>query len=96
VLVVCLAGGWYGGQIFPLAFIGAGTALVVSELVGSSATLSLVAAGFVAASAVGIRRPLLALILGFILFPQGTWLAMLLAAAISISMLNKRPVSLEH
>jgi H+/Cl- antiporter ClcA len=96
VLVVCLAGGWYGGQIFPLAFIGAGTALAVGELVGSSATLSLVAAGFVAASAVGIRRPLLALILGFILFPQGTWLAMLLAAAISISMLNKRPVSLEH
>ena len=96
VLVVCLAGGWYGGQIFPLAFIGAGTALVVGELVGSSATLSLVAAGFVAASAVGIRRPLLALILGFVLFPQTTWLAMLLAAAISISMLTKRPVSLEH
>lgn len=96
VLVVCLAGGWYGGQIFPLAFIGAGVALVVSDLVGSSATLSLVAAGFVAASAVGIRRPLLALILGFVLFPQTTWLAMLLAAAISISMLNKRPVSLEH
>jgi H+/Cl- antiporter ClcA len=96
VLVVCLAGGWYGGQIFPLAFIGAGTALVVVELVGSSATLSLVAAGFVAASAVGIRRPLLALILGFVLFPQTTWLAMLLAAAISISMLNKRPVLLEH
>jgi H+/Cl- antiporter ClcA len=96
VLVVCLAGGWYGGQIFPLGFIGAGTALMVSDLVGSSATLSLVAAGFVAASAVGIRRPLLALILGFMLFPQTTWLAMLLAAAISISMLNKRPVSLEH
>jgi H+/Cl- antiporter ClcA len=96
VLVFCLAGGWYGGQIFPLAFIGAGTALVVAELAGSSATLSLVAAGFVAASAVGIRRPLLALILGFVLFPQTTWLAMLLAAAISISMLNKRPVTLEH
>ena len=96
VLIVCLAGGWYGGQIFPLAFIGASSALVVSDLVGSTATLSLVAAGFVAASAVGIRRPLLALILGFVLFPQTTWLAMLLAAAISISMLNKRPVSLEH
>jgi H+/Cl- antiporter ClcA len=96
VLIVCLAGGWYGGQIFPLAFIGASSALVVAELVGSSATLSLVAAGFVAASAVGIRRPLLALILGFVLFPQTTYLAMLLAAAISISMLNKRPVSLAH
>ena len=96
MLVVCLAGGWYGGQIFPLAFIGASSALVIAELVGSSATLSLVAAGFVAASAVGIRRPLLALILGFVLFPQTTYLAMLLAAAISISMLNKRPVNLEH
>ena len=94
VLVACLAGGWYGGQIFPLAFIGAGTALLVGELVNSSATLGLVAAGFVAASAVGIRRPALALLLGFVLFPSTTYIPMLLATVIAVAIIGKRSAEL--
>ena len=94
VLIACLAGGWYGGQIFPLAFIGAGTALVVAELVNSSATLGLVAAGFVAASAVGIRRPALALLLGFVLFPATTWIPMLFATVIAVAVIGKRSAEL--
>ena len=94
VLIACLAGGWYGGQIFPLAFIGAGTALLVAELVNSSSTLGLVAAGFVAASAVGIRRPALALLLGFVLFPSTTWIPMLLATVIAVAVIGKRSAEL--
>ena len=94
VLIACLAGGWYGGQIFPLAFIGAGTALVVTELVNSSATLGLVAAGFVAASAVGIKRPAFALLIGFILFPSTTWIPMLLATVIAVAVIGKRSAEL--
>jgi H+/Cl- antiporter ClcA len=94
VLIACLAGGWYGGQIFPLAFIGAGTALVVAELVNSSATLGLVAAGFVAASAVGLRRPALALLLGFVLFPATTWIPMLFATVIAVAVIGKRSAEL--
>lgn len=94
VLIACLAGGWYGGQIFPLAFIGAGTALVVTDLVNSSATLGLVAAGFVAASAVGIRRPALALLLGFVLFPSTTYIPMLLATVIAVAVIGKRSAEL--
>lgn len=94
VLIACLAGGWYGGQIFPLAFIGAGTALLVADIVDSSATLGLVAAGFVAASAVGIRRPALALLLGFVLFPSMTWIPMLLATVIAVAVIGKRSAEL--
>jgi H+/Cl- antiporter ClcA len=94
VLIACLAGGWYGGQIFPLAFIGAGTALIVTDLVNSSATLGLVAAGFVAASAVGIRRPALALLLGFVLFPSTTYIPMLLATVIAVAVIGKRSAEL--
>lgn len=94
VLIACLAGGWYGGQIFPLAFIGAGAALVVAELVNSSATLGLVAAGFVAASAVGIKRPAFALLIGFILFPSTTWIPMLLATVIAVAVIGKRSAEL--
>ena len=94
VLIACLAGGWYGGQIFPLAFIGAGTALVIAELVSSSATLGLAAAGFVAASAVGIKRPAFALLIGFILFPASTWVPMLLATVIAVAVIGKRSAEL--
>lgn len=94
VLIACLAGGWYGGQIFPLAFIGAGTALVVTDLVNSSATLGLVAAGFVAASAVGIKRPAFALLIGFILFPSSTWIPVLLATVIAVAVIGKRSAEL--
>lgn len=94
VLVACLAGGWYGGQIFPLAFIGAGTALIVTDLVNSSATLGLVAAGFVAASAVGIKRPVFALLIGIIMFPSTTWIPMLLATVVAVAVIGNKSTEL--
>ena len=94
VLIACLAGGWCGGQIFPLAFIGAGTALMIGELVNSTAVLGLVAAGFVAASAAGIKRPAFALLIGFILFPTSTGIPMLLATVIAVAVIGKRSAEL--
>jgi H+/Cl- antiporter ClcA len=85
VVVVCLAGGWYGGQIFPLAFIGSALGLAVNEFTNSSTPLTFVAAGFVAAAAVGIRKPVLAFLLGALLFPKQTWIPMLLATAIAMA-----------
>ena len=67
---------------------------MVAELVNSSATLGLVAAGFVAASAVGIRRPALALLLGFVLFPSTTYIPMLLATVIAVAIIGKRSAEL--
>lgn len=94
VLVACLAGGWYGGQIFPLAFIGAGTALLIADVVNSSATLGLVAAGFVAASAVGIKRPALALLIGFVMFPATTLIPMLLATVVAVVVIGNKSIEL--
>lgn len=96
VVLVCLAGGWYGGQIFPLAFIGSALALAISEFVNSPAPLALVAAGFVAASAVGIKRPIIALFLGLLLFPKETWIPMLLATAIAIATTDKDKAAISH
>jgi len=94
VLVACLAGGWYGGQIFPLAFIGATAALIIADLVNSSATLGLVAAGFVAASAVGIKRPAFALLIGLIMFPATTWIPMLLATVVAVAVIGNKSAEL--
>ncbi len=83
VLVVCLAAGWFGGQIFPMAFIGVAIALSFGQIVGSTATLALAAVGFVAGVTVGIRKPILALLCGLLFFPAETWLPMLLAIAVA-------------
>jgi H+/Cl- antiporter ClcA len=65
-------------------------------MVNSSATLALVAAGFVAATAVGIKRPVFALLIGFILFPATTWIPMLLATAVAIAIIGNRSAELTH
>ena len=85
VVVVCLAGGWYGGQIFPLAFVGSALGLAINAFTQSGTPLTFAAAGFVAASAVGIRKPALALLLGILLFPKETWISMLLATVVAIA-----------
>lgn len=83
VLMLCLAAGWFGGQIFPMAFIGVAVALSVGQIVSSPATLALAAVGFAAAVTVGVRKPLLSIIFGLLFFPAGTWVPMVLAVAIA-------------
>lgn len=93
VLLACLAGGWFGGQIFPMAFIGAALSLAVGDIVGSHASLMLAGVGFVAASTVGLRKPLLSLIFGLLFFPTGTWLAMALAAGLASTLIAENAAS---
>lgn len=87
VVVVCLAGGWYGGQIFPLAFAGAATALAFGQVVHSPSTLALTGVGYVAANVVNLRKPLLVLIIFMLFFPPSAWLAMVLAAGIATALI---------
>ena len=93
VVVVVLAGGWFGGQIFPLAFAGAAIALAFGQVVDSSATLALTAAGYVAACVVNLRKPVLVLVIFMFLFPSSTWLAMAIAMAIGSMLMSKESAS---
>lgn len=79
LLVVTLACGYFGGQIFPVGFAGAAMALAIGQAVGVDSTITLVAAGFVAGAAVGVRRPVFTLLLMILFFPSGVWPAMALA-----------------
>ena len=90
VLVACLAGGWFGGQIFPMAFIGATIALSLGDLATSSDALLLAGVGFVAAVNVSLRRPILSIILGLLFFPPETWLALMLAVGCSMPFVSGR------
>ncbi|MEX0847224.1 MAG: chloride channel protein [Ilumatobacteraceae bacterium] len=79
LLVAVLAAGWFGGQIFPMGFAGAAIALAIGHALGVGSELSLVAAGFTAASAVLIRRPFMTFLLLLIFFPSAAWPSMALA-----------------
>lgn len=93
LVVVCLAGGWFGGQIFPLAFAGAAIALAFGQVVDSPATLALAASGYVAACVVNLRKPILVLIIFMFLFPTSTWLAMALSMGIATLFISKEPAA---
>jgi len=92
VLIACLAGGWFGGQIFPMAFIGVSMALAVGDLTATANLLMLAGAGFVAAVTVGLKKPLLSLILGLLLFPQDVWLALIVASAVATVFLHQSDI----
>jgi H+/Cl- antiporter ClcA len=96
VLVACLAGGWFGGQIFPMAFIGVAISLSLGQLVGSTATLALAAVGFVSAVTVGVRKPVLSLLIGVLFFPAQTWLPMLLAIAVAHAITSNFALETAH
>ena len=96
VLAVCLAGGWFGGEIFPLAFIGSSIALALSALVSSNQPLTFAAVGFVTAVTVGIRKPLVSFILAILLFPEFTWLPMLLATGIAVAFIRRTSEAVVH
>jgi H+/Cl- antiporter ClcA len=79
LLVVLLACGYFGGQIFPVGFAGAALALALGQALDVSSTITLVAAGFTAGAAVGVRRPVFTLLLLILFFPTDAWPAMTLA-----------------
>lgn len=93
LVVVCLAGGWFGGQIFPLAFAGAAIALAFGQVVDSPSTMALAASGYVAACVVSLRKPLLVLAIFMFLFPSSTWLAMAISMGIASMLMSKQPVA---
>lgn len=95
MVVVCLAGGWFGGQIFPLAFSGAAIALAFGQIVDSPATLALAASGYVAACVVNLRKPILVLVIFMFLFPASTWLSMAISMAIA-SLVMSKEVKADH
>ena len=94
LVVVCLAGGWFGGQIFPIAFAGAAIALAFGQVVDSPSTMALAASGYVAACVVSLRKPILVLVIFMFLFPASTWLAMAISMGIASMLMSKQPV--EH
>ncbi len=92
LVIVCLAGGWFGGQIFPLAFAGAAIALAFGQIVDSPSTMALAASGYVAACVVSLRKPILVLIIFMFLFPASTWLAMAISMGIASTLMPKQSV----
>ena len=87
VVAITLAGGWFGGQVFPFAFIGAAAAASLVELTSTTHQLGLIAAGFSAGCAIAIRRPVAALLLLVVFFPTSAWAALAVGAVVAAAVL---------
>lgn len=65
----CLAGGWFGGQIFPLVLAGMAAGLAVAALVPGAPVTALMAGGAAAATGVVLRRPLAVVLILLVFLP---------------------------
>lgn len=71
VTSVCLAGGYRGGKIFPIAFIGGASGFALHQFLGSIPIGVAVGGGIAAALATGLGAPLTAaLVAGSVLGPE--------------------------
>jgi H+/Cl- antiporter ClcA len=77
-----LATGFFGGPIFPAAFVGMTAGLVVATLLPGAPPGVLFAAGAGAGTTILIRRPLAATLILLLFFPLGALLPLLVGAGV--------------
>lgn len=88
---LCVSSGWLGGEFFPLMFAGAAAGAATIPVVPGLATTAAVAAGVGAATAIGLRKPLAALLIGALML-SGVGLApLLVGAAVGVALLRAFP-----
>ncbi|GAA1405941.1 hypothetical protein AUR04nite_16620 [Glutamicibacter uratoxydans] len=81
-VVLCLAAGWRGGEIFPLVFVGAAAGAATALMLPGLDPASAMAAAMAATLAVGWRRPLAALFVLVLVLESGLALPLLLGIGV--------------
>jgi H+/Cl- antiporter ClcA len=93
VTATSMATGFFGGQIFPGAFVGMAAALLVVAVVPSAPGAVLVAAGAGAGTTVLLRRPLASALVMLLFFPLSATVPLVLGAgvgAVVVALLKDR------
>ena len=80
--VACMATGFFGGQIFPGAFVGMAGALLLLVIFPGAPGPALLAAGAGAGTTVLLRRPVASALIMLLFFPLHSALPLLLGAAV--------------
>src|SRR5262245_36481063 len=81
--LVCLATGWFGGQIFPSIFLGLAVALALAAVVASAPVGAVAAAGAGAATVAVLRKPLASVLILLFFFPPDHLLALVTGSAVA-------------
>ncbi|PVZ08578.1 chloride channel protein [Actinomycetospora cinnamomea] len=76
----CLAGGWFGGQIFPVVLAGMATGLAVGALAPTAPVTALLAASAAAAVGVVLRRPLAVVLILLVFLPLSALVPLVVGA----------------
>jgi H+/Cl- antiporter ClcA len=91
---VCLAGGYRGGEFFPLMFAGAAVGVATVSVVPGLQITGALVAGLAAATTVGLRKPVAALLIGLFVV-QGTALGPLVVG-VAVGVLALRLLGLRN
>lgn len=89
---VCVSSGWLGGEFFPLMFAGAAAGSVALALVPGLPVTAAMTAGIGAATAVGLRKPLAALLISALLLGGLAVGPLLVGTAVAVAMLRAFPL----
>ncbi len=95
-LALCLAGGWRGGAIFPLIFIGAAAGSSVLGLVPSLDPTVAILSGVSAAATVGMGKPLAAILIVALLVGPLVAGALCVGALVGFMLTRIYPVNALH
>lgn len=95
-LAICLASGWLGGPIMPLAFVGAAAGLAMAGLVPGLDPGIAAAAGVGAAATVGMAKPLVVLLVLIFMAIHTAPLALAIGVAVGIVMNAALPAGRNH
>ncbi|MBE2275251.1 MAG: chloride channel protein [Rhodobacteraceae bacterium] len=90
---LCLAAGWLGGPVMPIAFVGATGGLALAQLVPGLDPGLAAAAGVGAAETVALRRPLVALLVVVFTATTAAPIAVLIGVAVGWAVSARLPAA---
>ncbi len=96
VAALCLAAGWLGGPVMPIAFVGATGGIALAQLVPGLDPGLAAAAGVGAAATVALRRPLVALLVVVFTATTAAPIAVLIGVAIGWAVSARLPTPAHH
>lgn len=89
---ICVSSGWLGGEFFPLMFAGAAAGAATLALVPGLEVTAAMASGVGAATAIGLRKPLAALLISALLLGGLGLAPLMIGVAVAVAALRAFPL----
>lgn len=87
---ITVSSGWRGGEFFPLLFAGAAAGALTTFLIPSVTLATAEIAGLAAATTVGLKKPIAAVLIGALIIGQPAWGPLIVGATLGACVVGLR------